>query len=339
MKTESASLLLLAALTLAEELTPNDVPIACANICGPIVELSFKCDVDGTDELRKLKRRKLSGQQQQQQQQQRSKPKPKAKRQAEPEPLTTTPSPTNDQQAADVIFIPGSIGKFKTIPTPSPGTAVGNGAPSMAVTPSAPLSTPALDLRPTTTPTNLNPNLPPIATPVPPSASSPTPVAPPLSTTNVPLPVGDGGDVGGDAGDGAGDADPSTSLDGDVGDMVDDAGNLWPGQKGRETANDLETACLCSNDSFNVRRVAGLCADCLEQVSGDQGPMGLILTSCNFTSERYEPATESLVANVRVSAAKPSFSQAAAAPPSRVVGGLGWAVVGAGMMTLGMGWL
>ncbi|KAM0271161.1 hypothetical protein ACHAQH_009162 [Verticillium albo-atrum] len=264
MKTESASLLLLAAFALAEELTPNDVPIACANICGPIVELSFKCDVDGTDELRKLKRRKLSSPQQQQQ-----RPQPKVKRQAEPEPQAPTPSPTNDQQAADVIFIPGSIGKFKTIPTPLPP---GTGIPSMAVTPAAPIPTPpVLDLRPTTTPSNFNPNLPIVATPAAPSA--PTPVQPSLSTTSTtqdPLPVGDGGDVGGDAGD-AGDADPSTSLNGDVGDMVDDAGNLWPGQKGRETANDLETACICSNTSFNVRRVAGLCGDCLQQVSGDQG--------------------------------------------------------------------
>ncbi|KAG7150892.1 hypothetical protein HYQ46_000120 [Verticillium longisporum] len=333
MKTETASLLLLAALSVAEELTPNDVPLACANMCGPIVELSYKCDVDGTEELRKLKRRKLFSPQQQQQQQQQQQSAPKAKRQADPEPQAPAPVPssTNNQQAADVIFIPGSIGKFKTIPTPSP--PADTGVPSMAVTPAAPAPTPpVLDLRPTTTPTNLNPNLPILATPILPSVPASTPLAT-TSSTQVPLPVGNDAD----AGDGvdAGPA-PSNSLNGNVGDMVDDAGNLWPGQKGRQAASDLETACICSNRSFNVRRVAGLCGDCLEQVSGDQGPMRAILASCNFTTERYEPEKESLVANVRVEATKPSFTQTAAAAYSWRVSGPMWAVVvGAGML-LGM---
>ena len=59
MRREAASFLALAALSLAEELTTNDVPLACANICGPIVELSALCDIDGS--MRQdLRRRRLS---------------------------------------------------------------------------------------------------------------------------------------------------------------------------------------------------------------------------------------------------------------------------------------
>lgn len=66
--------------------------------------------------------------------------------------------------------------------------------------------------------------------------------------------------------------------------------------------------------------------------------MRAILASCNFTTERYEPEKESLVANVRVEATKPSFTQTAAASYSWRVSGPTWAVVvGAGML-LGMGW-
>ncbi|KAI8295748.1 hypothetical protein K4K56_010465 [Colletotrichum sp. SAR 10_98] len=52
----------LAALAGAKELQIDDVPVECATICGPIVELTFKCDVDNSfDELRRLKRRKVDG--------------------------------------------------------------------------------------------------------------------------------------------------------------------------------------------------------------------------------------------------------------------------------------
>ncbi|KAK1998797.1 hypothetical protein LX36DRAFT_700087 [Colletotrichum falcatum] len=49
----------LTALTKAREIKVDEVPVECATICGPIVELTYKCDVDGSfDELR---RRNLDG--------------------------------------------------------------------------------------------------------------------------------------------------------------------------------------------------------------------------------------------------------------------------------------
>ncbi|GJC78694.1 hypothetical protein ColLi_01532 [Colletotrichum liriopes] len=50
----------LAALTKAREVNVDDVPVECATICGPIVELTYKCDVDNSfDELKRLKRWKV----------------------------------------------------------------------------------------------------------------------------------------------------------------------------------------------------------------------------------------------------------------------------------------
>ncbi|KAK1590350.1 uncharacterized protein LY79DRAFT_670042 [Colletotrichum navitas] len=49
----------LAALTKAREVKVDEVPVECATICGPIVELTYKCDIDGSFD--ELKRRKLDG--------------------------------------------------------------------------------------------------------------------------------------------------------------------------------------------------------------------------------------------------------------------------------------
>src|SRR5690242_488606 len=99
MRKETLSLFALAALSLAEELGINDVPLACANICGPVVELSALCDLDGSLQSQELKKRKTA----------RALPKredddsqPLAKRQIAPDPITLG-QPRN-----------GIIGEFKT---------------------------------------------------------------------------------------------------------------------------------------------------------------------------------------------------------------------------------
>ncbi|KAK2059810.1 hypothetical protein LY76DRAFT_542058, partial [Colletotrichum caudatum] len=47
----------LAALARAREVKVDEVPVECATICGPIVELTYKCDIDGSFD--ELKRRSL----------------------------------------------------------------------------------------------------------------------------------------------------------------------------------------------------------------------------------------------------------------------------------------
>ncbi|KAK1963729.1 hypothetical protein LY78DRAFT_694672 [Colletotrichum sublineola] len=58
-KTSALVLSGLAALTRAREVKVDEVPVECATICGPIVELTFKCDIDGSFD--ELKRRNLDG--------------------------------------------------------------------------------------------------------------------------------------------------------------------------------------------------------------------------------------------------------------------------------------
>lgn len=303
MRKEAASLIALAALSLAEELTTNDVPLACANICGPIVELSALCDIDGSTRQLELKKRKLSRRDDVAQD-----PKAKEKRQLLPETVTI-------EQPR-----PGVIGQFKTItngitptgvppfnrpPVTQPVAAPPVAAPPVAAPPvqqqpaspngeavgdAAQPVTQTFNLRPTTTPTFINPLFPSL---VPPQTQPAQPVVetPPTTSTVLPvassipggignLPVGNGGGqvspsrgvVDGGGGAEAGDGDDAAGngdVADDVGDIKDDAGHLWPGQKQKQDEEDRELRCFCNNESFEVERVAALCASCIMQVGDD----------------------------------------------------------------------
>ncbi|KAH7376712.1 hypothetical protein B0T11DRAFT_23605 [Plectosphaerella cucumerina] len=318
MRKEAASIIALAALGLAEELTPNDVPLACANICGPIVELSVMCDMDGTTNVQELKRRKLAHVP-------RTLPQgKKVKRQVVP-PQTSGPRTTR------------SMGQFKTIPfgtsTPAAPTTPPNVAQPVEVEPNladgAVANPPIINLRPTNTPTVINPLFPDLIGPStppqsrPPSSTpTPTPSFSSISTTTSAgggagnLPIGNGGTVsptgGTDAGDGVvdgGDVGGGTTDDAggttgdvtdDVGSIRDDAGMLWPGQKQKQEEENRERLCFCQNKSFDIARVAGLCASCINQMGDDKNPIDSILTMCNFTVEEYEPAKDSVAVGVKV---------------------------------------
>ncbi|KAH6663957.1 hypothetical protein F5X68DRAFT_217958 [Plectosphaerella plurivora] len=310
MRKESASIIALAALGLAEELKPNDVPLACANICGPIVELSVMCDMDGTTSVQELKRRKLAHVPRTLPQGQK-----KVKRQVVP-PQTSGPRTTR------------SMGQFKTIPfsstsVPAEPTTPPNVAQPVQVEPNiadgAVANPPIINLRPTNTPTVINPLFPDLigpSTPAQPSVA-PTPSFSSIGTTTTSgggganLPVGNGGaaptsgsdlvdgPADGDTGSGAGDGTTGDVTD-DVGSIRDDAGMLWPGQKQKQEEENRERLCFCQNKSFDVARVAGLCASCINQMGDDKNPIDSIITMCNFTVEEYQPALDSVAVGVKV---------------------------------------
>jgi cobalamin biosynthesis Mg chelatase CobN len=92
----------------------------------------------------------------------------------------------------------------------------------------------------------------------------------------------------------------------------------------------IEANCICTNKSFDVARVMGLCASCIAQngdpINGKKPPTpphppslrlsksridaGRIMSQCSFTSTSYSPAATTAVAGVQVQATKPATSTA-----------------------------
>ncbi|ROT41972.1 hypothetical protein SODALDRAFT_4426 [Sodiomyces alkalinus F11] len=363
MKPDHATLFLLAsfaAAVLSEELRPHDVPFACANICGPIVELTSLCRVNtpASEELRRLKRRRLVGD--------GLRGPNSTKRQGRNRRREAEEALPNHKRQVHVGFDGGNtggvvvgengngnvIGEFKTIPftaTTDPAAGAPGGFRTIPpdntnqqqhqTHPTTP--TTRLDLRPTTTPTVIN-----LIIESPSSSPSPslsrtsaltTASTAIISTPAYNLPVGDGGPATGvgigdvinvDNGIGGDTDDDDEEEEEAAEDTVDEADGPLPDQGAQREAEGLETACTCSNDSFDVARVIALCADCIEQMNDPDGPMSTIMRQCNFTPEEYIPAKDSVAANVRVQAARPLLpGQSAASRPITAVGCWAGAIV------------
>lgn len=82
-----------------------------------------------------------------------------------------------------------------------------------------------------------------------------------------------------------------------------------------------ERECICRNTSFDVPKVAALCAACLMQnvpAGGDRDgveDMNDIMSQCSFTSTTYVPEATTAVAGVTVSATKPVAGAATTTSP------------------------
>ncbi|KAF4507820.1 hypothetical protein G6O67_004281 [Ophiocordyceps sinensis] len=67
-----------------------------------------------------------------------------------------------------------------------------------------------------------------------------------------------------------------------------------------------EEECVCSNQSFNVSEVAALCSSCIMQSGDDMNNVEIIMSICNFSPVSYVDGNESNVQNIRVSATRPT---------------------------------
>ncbi|KAK3902440.1 hypothetical protein C8A05DRAFT_15507 [Staphylotrichum tortipilum] len=90
------------------------------------------------------------------------------------------------------------------------------------------------------------------------------------------------------------------------------------GGNGKESPDDesdepIEAQCICTNKSFNVQRVAALCAACLTQNGGETEDMNKIMSQCTFASTTYVPAATTAVAGITVLATKPAATDVTAA--------------------------
>ncbi|RCI10512.1 hypothetical protein L249_4346 [Ophiocordyceps polyrhachis-furcata BCC 54312] len=78
----------------------------------------------------------------------------------------------------------------------------------------------------------------------------------------------------------------------------------------------LEAQCVCTNDSFDVRTIAGLCAGCLSQAAGttdEKTKLSVanqdikdVLAACSFSASPYTPPSASLAETVTVEATAPT---------------------------------
>ncbi|KAF2271509.1 uncharacterized protein EI97DRAFT_364670, partial [Westerdykella ornata] len=76
---------------------------------------------------------------------------------------------------------------------------------------------------------------------------------------------------------------------------------------GAESDEPIEAQCICSNKSFNVASIAALCASCI-QLNGNRttDDVNKIMSACSFSSTSYAPSATALVAQITVSATKPT---------------------------------
>ncbi|KAI1026321.1 hypothetical protein LB503_012816 [Fusarium chuoi] len=68
----------------------------------------------------------------------------------------------------------------------------------------------------------------------------------------------------------------------------------------------IEAACICTNKSFDVEGVMGLCASCMAQNSKDTEDIDKIMSQCSFSSTSYARAATSVVSGIEVQATKPA---------------------------------
>ncbi|KAH8127027.1 hypothetical protein FP744_10007753 [Trichoderma asperellum] len=74
-----------------------------------------------------------------------------------------------------------------------------------------------------------------------------------------------------------------------------------------------EEQCVCSNESFNVAEIAGLCASCVSMVADAQNDVQVIMSVCGFPPQQYSPAKDSLASSIHVQAVRPTAANAGGA--------------------------
>ncbi|ODA82626.1 hypothetical protein RJ55_01134 [Drechmeria coniospora] len=292
-----------AALAMTEALPPNSIPMRCATICGPMVELTALCS---TPKL--LKRGD--------QRRWRSREGWLRKRDF----VTLVPAPTS---------FPYSLTADLTRPTSKVAAP-----PRQQPVPSPSRATPGIAMGAWGSPERTTPTTSAIAS----SRSSSSGGSSSSSSSNRPLaaatPATTGSLLGGPA-----QATPTSSI---------------PVVGGASNGLSAEERCVCMNRSFDVPRVAALCASCIKQTGDEMNimpsyilhpplpslPLGhlsvltqvkdmdLIMKVCTFSSTTYSPDKDGVVNNVVVEAARPVVEAAVVVSRASRTSGVGGAVVG-----------
>ncbi|SPO01454.1 uncharacterized protein DNG_04127 [Cephalotrichum gorgonifer] len=258
-------------------LEPSDVPVECARICGPVVELTSKCDLGafsdtstGDSVSSRVKRRKV-------------------------EARGDGPARDHDKKRrrkravvtnafGQIVTIPESLGGERVVTlttvvtlteTPAPRTTQNGG--QITTVPAGGAAPVSSVMTTTMTMVVLEDG----------DGGLGLPADPPLPTTT-PVAVGN-----------AADWNPVSG-----GDSLEEYAEV--GQAAEVVAN-AERECVCKNNSFDVAVVAGLCSSCIWQAGYSRGSIKEVISQCNITEGTYTPDSDSLVDNVRVSAARPTL--------------------------------
>ncbi|EHK26970.1 uncharacterized protein TRIVIDRAFT_217577 [Trichoderma virens Gv29-8] len=267
------------ALAAGEALSPNAVPVMCAAICGPIVELSSMCSpkrsLGGLENDRSDLREHLR----------------QAKRQ-------------NGKQLDERDEIEKRFSIIVPAPTSFPSDLLVDQYPPTSILPSqssAPVP-PQYYSPPVQPPPAPAPTLPTTPNYLPSSTILPASQSPSTSTTWRIQPSFTSAAIK------TGKSLPTTSkqqtslrptIIGSTGDDGDMTGG-WG-----ETEN-AEEKCVCLNTSFNVAEIAGLCASCISMIADTQNDMEVIMSVCDFPPQQYSPDKDSLASNIWVKAARPT---------------------------------
>ncbi|EHK44856.1 hypothetical protein TRIATDRAFT_318430 [Trichoderma atroviride IMI 206040] len=287
-------------LVAAEALPPNSIPAMCVAICGPIVELSSMCspkrslggfesDLNGEAQHPKRAER-LDG------------------RRIEKHLTVIIAAPTS--------FPSGLLGLLHSLFPPEPSALSLPPAPwphsSLSSSPILPPATPAstpplpnnyLTMRPSVQPLpTTSSNLLSTDTTVPYPAPTPTITSnawPTTSTASVKkgMKTPDLATVSTAA------ASQHNSMMPTVLGLDGDAGGETSGWGMTENA---EEQCVCSNESFNVAEITGLCASCVNMIANSQNDVEVIMSVCGFPPQQYSPEKDSLASSIHVQATRPA---------------------------------
>ncbi|PTB73737.1 hypothetical protein M440DRAFT_1050632 [Trichoderma longibrachiatum ATCC 18648] len=261
-----------------EALPPDAVPVMCAAICGPIVELSSMCSPKrslGNMDNRQLELRAHPRHVRRQSEKQVEEDEMREKRFSVIIPAPTTFPP----DLADGPYAPASSPASWEEPAAPAQSPAQNYAP-----PTQPQTTPAPAPALSTTPSNLPPTPPPVALPsTTPSSAHPRTTSMETKKDTRVSPTSTS-------------RHRTSSIPVSNGKMAD----------GREDIENAEERCVCLNTSFDVAEIAGLCASCIGMVADTQNNMEVIMSVCGFPSQQYSPDKDKLASNIWVKATRPT---------------------------------
>ncbi|OAA33476.1 hypothetical protein AAL_00941 [Moelleriella libera RCEF 2490] len=292
MKTSSTSLGVISGLIVlaaADALPPEDVPIPCATICGPIVELSSKCVPAKGNRKRDIIIEGLRTDDEAD----ASQNEDGVDGEMDKRFFTVVPAPTSfPAQLSSVLLNPygGSGGddeessSFRLNGSPARITPVIVQTPrnTTLILPSA---------RPP--PSLASPSLrPPPPAQVPAVMSSATLVLPPSR------PFGAAPTLNPSR------SPPSDPAKGPMSMSMVAEPNMSDGADAGQ-ALDTEARCVCLNRSFDVALVAALCTSCITKNGDSQTGMRNVMSVCDFAPRNYSPSDDAVVNNIRVSANRP----------------------------------
>ncbi|TFB02661.1 hypothetical protein CCMA1212_005446 [Trichoderma ghanense] len=271
-----AILFVLFAIAAGEALPPDAVPVMCAAICGPIVELSSMCSPKrslGESDDHQLELRAHARHARRHNAKPVEEDEKRVKRFSVIVPAPTTFPP--DLVDASYMYVPASssaswqvsAAPAQNYAPPTQPQSTPAAAPASPTTPGTLLPTPSLGALPSTTPSS--------------SVQPPT-----LRTEKEKT------------------ASPTSTSTHPASSMPAKADGSMTG--GREEIENAEERCVCLNTSFDVAEIAGLCASCIGMVANTQNNMEVIMSVCGFPPQQYSPDKDRLASNIWVKATRPT---------------------------------